>query len=373
MSGEPVTVRVATFNIQELDAAKVGDVDGDGVGQDPQARAAATIIQRIRPDILVLNEVDHHYGEDGEGLDLVVRRYRERYLATGADPIDYPYLFVSPNNTGMLSGLDLDSNGVSATDAHRGTRVHGDDSWGYGEYPGQYSMAVLSRHPIDPQAARTFQTFLWKDLPGNHIPPGYFSDEVAERFRLSSKSHWDVPVAVEGRTLHVLVSHPTPPVFDGDEDRNGRRNYDEVKFWKLYLDDDPALYDDRGVRGGYGSDDPFVIAGDLNANPLQTESVYDGSTAIGQLLDHPRVRESGPVAVGSGALVNGPAGPPRYLERATATFGGGSRVDYVLPSRSLEIVGGGVFWPAADEDPEGARLAEVASDHRMVWVDVRLP
>ena len=33
-------------------------------------------------------------------------------------------------------------------------------------------------------------------------------------FRLSSKSHWDVPLSIGGRTVHFLVSHPTPPVFD---------------------------------------------------------------------------------------------------------------------------------------------------------------
>ena len=47
---------------------------------------------------------------------------------------------------------------------------------------------------------------------------------------------------------------------------------------------------------------------------------------------------------------------------------GNLRIDYVLPSESLEIVASGVFWPAPGED--GAELAD-ASDHHLVWVDVR--
>ena len=47
--------------------------------------------------------------------------------------------------------------------------------------------------------------------------------------RLSSTSHWGVPVDVDGSTVRFLVSHPTPPVFDGAEDRNGTRNHDEIR------------------------------------------------------------------------------------------------------------------------------------------------
>lgn len=48
------------------------------------------------------------------------------------------------------------------------------------------------------------------------------------------------------------------------------------------------------------------------------------------------------------------------------------RVDYVLPSVDLKIVGGGVFWPFEDDDPQSYKLAEKASDHRLVWIDVKM-
>ena len=52
--------------------------------------------------------------------------------------------------------------------------------------------------------------------------------------------------------MHVLVSHPTPPTFDGPEDRNGLRNADEIAFWKQYVAvATPALVDDAGRRAAY--------------------------------------------------------------------------------------------------------------------------
>ena len=51
-----------------------------------------------------------------------------------------------------------------------------------------------------------------------------------------------------GKTVHFLVSHPTPPVFDGPEDRNGTRNFDEIRFWADYVIPSRSgyIYDDNG-------------------------------------------------------------------------------------------------------------------------------
>ncbi|MFO7589116.1 MAG: endonuclease/exonuclease/phosphatase family protein [Gemmatimonadota bacterium] len=350
----PASIRVATFNVRELGTAALSDVDAEGAGRDPQALAAAAIVKRIRPDVLVLNEVDLDtaaVAEPGRNA----RRFAEAYLARGTDAIDYPFAFADSSNTGILSGLDLNGDGRVATDAERGTREHGDDSFGFGTYPGQYAMAVLSRFPIDPAGARIFRLFLWRDLPGNHLPPALYSPEVERALRLSSKSHWDLPVAIGADTLRLWVSHPTPPGFDGPEDRNGRRNFDEIRFWRVYLEGDPALVDDSGRRGGYASDAPFVIAGDLNARSGDTAVAYDGIAAVDQLLRHPRIQN------------------PPGTDRPTAVFFGGIRIDYVLPADGLTVLGGGVYWPGREEDPEGARLAEAASDHRLVWVDLAWP
>jgi 3-phytase len=193
-----------------------------------------------------------------------------------------------------------------------------------------------------------------------------------------------VPVRIGGRTVHFLASHPTPPVFDGPEDRNGLRNADEIRFWADYVSPGPRsayIYDDEGGRGGLAPGAAFVIAGDQNSDPLDGDSVPG---AIQQLLDHPRVDTSvTPDSDGAveASLLQGGANlthqsDPRF---DTADFSdtapGNLRADYVLPSRSLRILDAAVFWPTLT-DPL-SRLTGVfpfpSSDHRLVWVEVRVP
>src|SRR4029453_19006342 len=131
----------------------------------------------------------------------------------GAPPVDYPYVFVAPSNTGIASGFDLNNNGVVVTTP--GAPGYGDDSLGFGQFPGQFGMALFSKYPIDYADVRTFQTFLWKDMPGALLPDDpattapadWYSPAELAIFRLSSKSHWDVPITIGKRTIHTLVSH----------------------------------------------------------------------------------------------------------------------------------------------------------------------
>lgn len=364
--GRP-TVRFQTFNAS-LNRATAGELIADlSTPDDPQAAAVAEIVQRTRPDVLLLNEFDYVAG--GAAVDL----FRKNYLQVpqhGARPIRYRYSFVAPSNTGVPSGHDLDNNG---------TVGGGNDAYGFGEFEGQYAMVVLSRLPIEQRRVRTFQHFRWQDLPGNLIPTDWYSPEEAADLRLSSKSHWDVPVRVGRRTVHFLVSHPTPPTFDGPEDRNGARNHDEIRFWADYVAGARYPYDDRGRRGGLRPGASFVIAGDQNADPLDGDSV---DRAIDQLLDSPRVRDPRPSSLGGveAAALQGGAnathrGDPAYDTADFAdTAPGNLRADYVLPSRDLRVRGAGVFWPV-QADPL-ARLTGVfpfpSSDHRAVWVDVRV-
>lgn len=354
----PSDLRVATFNAS-LNRAAEGELVADlSTPDDPQAREVAEVVQRVRPDVLLINEFDH--------APAAVDLFRDNYLErgqNGAEPIDYPHAFIAPSNTGVPSGFDLDDDGS----------VGGpNDALGFGAFPGQYGMLVLSRFPIDTAAVRTFQRFLWKDLPGNRLPGDFYAPEEQAVLPLSSKSHWDVPVRVGDRTLHVLASHPTPPTFDGAEDRNGRRNADEIAFWRLYVQPGAAgeaLYDDAGRRGGLGGGERFVIMGDQNSDPRDGDSLPG---AADQILTAHRVVDPAPSSDGAAEAANpGHRGDP-HLD--TADFSdptpGNLRVDYVLPSRPLEVRGSGVFWPVT-ADPL-ARLND-ASDHHATWVDLRLP
>ncbi|QDO87594.1 endonuclease/exonuclease/phosphatase family protein [Ornithinimicrobium ciconiae] len=364
-------VRFSTFNAS-LNRNAEGELLADlSTPDNVQARVIAEIIQRTNPDLLLVNEFD--YVEGGAAAEL----FRDNYLAVGqhgAAPVDYPYYFVAPSNTGIPSGHDL-TNGVV------GGR---DDAFGFGLFPGQYGMVVYSRYPIDTDAVRTFQHFLWKDMPGNLIPAQFYSPEAQAVLRLSSKSHWDVPVQVgKNTTVHFLVSHPTPPTFDGPEDRNGRRNHDEIRFWADYLSPGTAssyIYDDAGERGGLAPGSRFVIAGDQNADPRDGGS---WAGAINQLLEHPTVNASNPPtskgAVEASELQGGSnrehPGDPRFDTADFAEPPGNLRVDYVLPSTCLRILCSAVFWPESS-DPLSALTGIYpfpSSDHRLVWVDVQLP
>ena len=388
------TTRFATFNAS-LNRSSAGQALADlSAPGNAQAAAVAEIIQRVRPDVLLINEFDY-YAPTAEHPDgPLVDAFRDNYLEmahNGAAPIDYPYAFVAESNTGIPSGFDLNNNGVVAG---------GDDAFGFGFFPGQFGMAVLSMHPIRYDEIRTFQHFLWKDMPGALLPDDpatagpadWYSPAELEVFRLSSKSHWDVPIEIGGKVVHFLVSHPTPPVFDGPEDRNGTRNSDEIRLWADYVTPGPTsayIYDDAGTHGGLKPGELFVIAGDQNSDPLDGDSI-PGS--IQQLLDHPLVNTKvtpwsagGPYwADVQGFLNDGHESDPLY---DTADFcdtpafppcsgPGNLRADYVLPRRNIPIAGAGVFWPTGD-DPlvylTGTGFPVPSSDHRAVWIDVRIP
>lgn len=350
---QPGTLRLATFNVQELSRAKLDRVDARGRGQDAQLRKAAEIIQRVRPDVLLINEID--FDEPRRNARLFV----QRYLAVGQSglaPLTFPHVYFEPVNTGVPSGRDLDKDGSTTSPG---------DAYGFGRYPGQYGMALLSRLPLEHAAARTFRLLPWRALPGHLIPdgqggrPAFYTPEDVAILRLSSKSHWMVPVRVGRARLWVLAAHPTPPIFDGPEDRNGRRTFDELRLLADLIRADPDsayLVDDRGRPGGLPKGALFVVMGDLNAEPDKDPAPY-GRTAIAQVLELPRVQDPRPTSVGGGA--------------ATCEFG---RIDYVLPARELTVRASGVFWPAPGDalralvDPPAA-----ASDHRLVWVDVEWP
>ncbi|HAA30097.1 MAG TPA: endonuclease/exonuclease/phosphatase [Cyanobacteria bacterium UBA8553] len=383
------SIRFATFNAS-LNRNNLGQLITDlSTPNNAQAKTVAEIIQRTNPDILLVNEFDFDAG--GQAAQL----FQQNYLSVsqnGVNPVEYPYFYVAPSNTGVASGFDLNNNGTVVTTP--GAPGYGDDALGFGNFPGQYGMVIYSKYPIDTENVRTFQNFLWEDMPGALLPDNpntaaandWYSPEELEVFRLSSKSHWDVPVEVNGETVHVLVSHPTPPTFDGLEDRNGKRNHDEIRFWSDYITPGQGsyIYDDAGDYGGLGPGSRFVIMGDQNADPNDGDSV---DNAIRQLLDNPLINTSiTPSSEGGAeqAALQGGANTTHITDPAfdTADFAdttpGNLRVDYVLPSQNLEITDAAVFWPEST-DPQFSLVGTFnpsipggfpSSDHRLVRVDV---
>ncbi|WP_407647918.1 endonuclease/exonuclease/phosphatase family protein [Cereibacter azotoformans] len=292
-------------------------------GEDPQILAVRQVIEALDADVLLLLDVDYDAGH------LAVR-------ALAGDL--YPHLFALRPNTGLQTGLDLDGDG---------RRGGAGDAQGWGRFSGQGGMALLSRLPLG--EARDFSDVLWRDLPAANLPP--MAPEARAVQRLSTTGHWDVPLRLpDGPDLRLLLWSATPPIFDGPEDRNGRRGGDEALFWLHLLEGRLPHAPPQG---------PVLLMGKANIDP----SAGDGAQgAIRALLAYPGLRDPAPA---------GPDGSLATADFRAANGPGLLRTDYILPDRGLRVLRSGVLWPPP-EDPL-AHVVARASRHRPVWVELEPP
>jgi hypothetical protein len=216
----------------------------------------------------------------------------------------------------MPTGRDLDGDGRFGQPR---------DAQGFGYFAGQGGMAILSRLPIMDQRVQDFSDLLWRDLPGSQIAQ---NDPGHDIQRLSSSGHWLVPlIRTSGAELTITAFHATPPVFDGPEDRNGRHNADELRFWSLLLD---------GTFGQPPKD--LVLMGNANLDPTGGDGLRD---AIKTLLADPRLQDP---------LPNQPTSDWPDI--------GALRVSYILPAAHLRVTGAG--------------MSDSTGPHRLIWVDLAL-
>ena len=378
-----------------------------------QIRNIAAIIQKNRPDVLLLTE----FNNDGTGTDMTaLQAFQDNYLGVaqslnsvdGGDmlePIHYPVVRNYATNTGLLpedAALDFGNDGGKGlpNGAH-----------GFGFYHGHYGFALMSKFAVDSDNTRTFQTLKWAAMPGEKVPTipladaevnpcvaanlpagmkcgdPWYNDAEWQAIRLSSKNHVDAPIIIPtangDKVIHALMSHPTPPAFDNIAWHNRYRNGAENKLWVSYLNNEAWLVDDQGKAGGFTGTD-FVIMGDLNADPEFASGKDYGIRNL--MVDHLLVNHDVSASTGSMAAVSTGAelednskGHP-YPATRTSTFG--SRVDYAVPSATLEVKNTGVYWQAEGQpgrllfnDPrvgERGSDKEVSSDHRFVWVTVKV-
>ncbi len=347
------TIRIASFNT-ELERRGPGLLLRDILrGEDAQITAVANIISHISPDILLINGFDYDNG------NIALNAFADLLTEHGAT---YPYLFALRPNTGMRTGLDMNGDGKTGTAR---------DAQGYGRFQGQGGMAILSKFPIDHANVQDFSALLWVDFPAALLPrmngKPFPSAKALNAQRLSTTGHWVVPVNLPNGTINLLAFHATPPVFDGNEDRNGKRNHDEVKFWVSYLD---------GLLATPPVKTPFVIMGNANLDPNDGDG---RSLAIRNLLAHPKLQDPAPKSRGGiiasqqqGGVNLGHQTDPALdtVDWPDATGPGNMRVSYVLPSTDFAVSAAGVFWPDAD-DAAHSLLAD-SSRHRLVWVDLEI-
>lgn len=285
---------------------------------DPALAHVFATLATTRPDILVLTDFDYDHGH------AALHEFRSRLAGAG---LALPHVFARRPNTGRATGLDLDRNGRLGEPR---------DAQGYGRFAGEGGVAVLSRWPFDEDRAVDLGGMLWRDLPASRMTD---ADTGRHIQRLSTSVHWVLPV--DGpMPLSLLVFHATPPVFDGPDDRNGRRNADEVAVWTHLLD---------GKLPVAAPQTPFVIAGNANADPRRGDGYRD---VIGALLNDPRLTDPHPrSAQGGDATVDWSDNGPGLM-----------RVSYLLPSAALTVQNSAVVW---DMPQDAAPLR-----HKLVWLDL---
>ena len=316
-------------------------------GDEAQVEQDITAMLAMQADVLVLTNFDYDY--DGLALAALQKRLADKGLVY-ADSLG-----LQPN-TGIPTWLDLNHDGALS-----GPR----DAQAYGRFAGQAGMAVLSRFPLDRDNIRDFTALLWKDLPGADLPPD-MADEARLLQRLSTAGHYEVPVIyAPGKTLQLLVWSATPPIFDGPEDRNGRRNADETALWLHLLDGTLPLI--APETGHYAPpNQPFVILGLANLDPVDGSGLPQSLQA---LLADPQVQD--PAPRGAKARVDaGQMGDPA-LDTTVLKSGVGLRLDYLLPSRKIVVQSAAVLWPA-ENLPEPAGGAAFTR-HFPVWARLTLP
>lgn len=310
----------------------------------------AAMIARVKPDIILITNFDYDL------LLLGAQAFADHVSALGWD---MPFVFAYAPNTGIRTGHDINGDGYDS-----GPR----DMQGYGTFPGQGGMVLLSKHPANEARSEDFSGMLWRDLPGNTQSD---ASRLADTQRLASVGQWRVRYDIGSHFLDVLVWHAGTPAFDDDSGRNARRNGDENRFWLSYL---------NGEVGKPPETDQFVLLGTSNLDPDDGLGRRDIMRA---LLDHPALQDPGPesdgarqAAIGDGGANARHKGDPA---RDTADFGdapgpGNLRVDYLLPASALAVGNSGVFWPAANSADHAliSGRDKSRSWHGIVWADLVL-
>lgn len=334
------TLRIAVYHT-ELSR------DGPGLllrdiekGDDPQILASLRVVQSAAADAIVLADFDH------DATLAALNAFADRLGL-------YPYRFAMAPNRGVQTGHDLDRDGRYGEP---------EDAQGYGRFAGDGGLAILSKWPIDTSAVQDFSSLLWQEIEGNIAPATAASEQ-----RLSTTGHWIVPIKINGdQYLNLFVWHATPPVFDGPEDLNGRRNHDEAALWLKVL------------NGSLGSrpNAPFILTGISNLDPIDGDG---RPAALKALLSHPMLIDPAPQSPGANVASTADGGTNLTHKGPAATDTvdwpdapdrpGNLRVTLALPSRDLHLIGSQVLWPADMTDPLGQDVA-TASRHRLVWLDV---
>ena len=261
-------LRVATFDVN-LSAKQQGQLGADlAGGASTEAAQVAKAIQQADADVVLLTGIDAD--------EAAARSLNNQYLKHAQDggrAVDYPYVYAGPTNKGTPSGADLDNDQVVGGPA---------DAWGYGEFPGQGAMVLLSKHPIDAQHVQTVTKQRWSQMPGNTMPQSGLNGTIAEAMPVMESGLWDVPIKVGGSTVRVIAVQ-TDQVRE-ELTHSAPRHSDQLRIVGDWLSAADYLQDDRGAAPG--NHQPYVVLGELGRN-------HGNNQAVDDMLENLGVAEQG--------------------------------------------------------------------------------
>ena len=149
LSQQKTKVRIATFNVSMEALNYLPHVEGQApqvqgnelanslAANHQQIRNIAEIIQRINPDIILLNEFDRQ-----DDTHQALQTFLQDYLAKsqqGQKPQEFPYFFQGPVNTGVPAPFDVNNNGTTGESPA--------DTYGFGFFPRPFRHGAVIQVP----------------------------------------------------------------------------------------------------------------------------------------------------------------------------------------------------------------------------------
>lgn len=369
-------IKVVHYNIKELDSTKI-----QNASTSTQLIAAKSILKKLTPDILSLNEIqfdmpavpNQQYQSRGQNL-----HFLNSFFETNMNHYSF-----FPANTGMNSRPN--SQGEYILRPTQEERELYADKVNFGMFPAQYSMGGLFQYQVVRET--NISNLKWKDFNPN-INLSKFTQSngapLPEDMSLFDKNFVDTVININGKEVHIILLHTVPSFHFGNmKSPNYERNRDQLKFLQWYLKGSGEIGNIRPLPRNA----TFIAMGDWNVDP---DSENLGAQVINELKSEFKMWMNERVIT--------------YRGSSFIPGGWTAQLDYILLSNDISILDSGVYGPEANLTELGCnqrptinsqelRLIEyrqggktcfasvskdyyelkTASDHLPLWVNITLP
>ena len=328
----------------------------DGIAISSRSAAfcnAVGLISHQQPDLLSLNEVEYGPQSPSPYLDLFLE-------AITPDPKSWHQTFYAANSGQRAKPLADGTYLRFHEELSPEQREYHLDQANYGLFPGQFSIGLASRFPIEDR-------LLIRDLPWKswdpHAPLAQLDlgGMSAEDFPLFDKSFQVSWCRFEERVFAVITLHCVPAFDFGSKfSPNVLRNAAQLEFLAWYLTGVCPEHrcppeDIRALDASM----PFLAVGDFN---IALDAPHAGAKVLRSLLAHPRVQAR--VSQMPSSALQGTRGlkaEHTFFSSGWDTSRKGAQLDYILVSQDFVIERLETLMSAPDLQEHGLFLSETAA------------